>query len=194
MKSFSEYLKEAMAKSATFTFGRFQPATIGHEKLFKALKANSRGGDVYIFTSQTQDKKDNPLSYQEKTDMLKGMFPQFASSVVHDTSVKTIIDAMKFLASKGYVNVKLVVGEDRVEKFDELLNKYNGGDDFKFDVIEVVSAGVRDPDADGAEGMSASKMRAAVRANDKEAFMKGIPKSYKKGGETLFNELSKRLK
>lgn len=192
MKSFQHYLREAMEKTATFTFGRFQPPTIGHEKLLKAVKTASRGGAMYVFTSQTNDRKDNPLTHSEKTDTLKQMFPAMASSISTEGSVKTIIDAAKFLESKGFARIKLVVGEDRVGKFEKLLGDYNGKE-YNFSSIEVVSAGMRDPDDDGVEGMSASKMRAAVRAGDKDAFAKGLPKAYK-NKEWLFDTLKGRMK
>jgi RNA polymerase sigma factor (sigma-70 family) len=55
-----------------------------------------------------------------------------------------------------------------------MINKYNGVE-YNFNTIQVVSAGERDPDADGAEGMSASKMRAAAAAGDLESFKQGVP-------------------
>ena len=75
----------------------------------------------------------------------------------------------------------MVVGSDRVSDFNTLLNRYNGEDVkhgfYQFDEIKVVSAGERDPDAEGVEGMSASKMRAAVADGNYDVFKMGIPAS-----------------
>jgi len=61
-----------------------------------------------------------------------------------------------------------------------LLNKYNGQKGrhgfYNFNKIIVLSAGQRDPDAEGVEGMSASKMRDAAAAADFTQFSQGIPR------------------
>ena len=76
----------------------------------------------------------------------------------------------------------MVVGSDRVTEFDTLLNKYNGVNGrhgyYGFDNIEVVSAGERDPDAEGVTGMSASKMRAAAVDGDFDTFKMGVPSGF----------------
>ena len=74
----------------------------------------------------------------------------------------------------------MVVGSDRVDEFDRILNEYNGVEGkrhgyYGFDNIEVISAGERDPDAEGIEGMSASKMRDAAEKSDFDSFKTGIP-------------------
>ena len=73
----------------------------------------------------------------------------------------------------------MVVGSDRVNEFNKLLSAYNGVDarhgKYDYKTIEVVSAGDRDPDAEGVSGMSASKMRAAVAAGDYDTFKMGVP-------------------
>ena len=81
------------------------------------------------------------------------------------------------LYKRGYKAIVMVVGSDRVDEFEKILNQYNGVDRhgfYGFDNIEVVSAGERDPDAEGVEGMSASKMRAAATDGDLEVFQQGV--------------------
>ena len=56
--------------------------------------------------------------------------------------------------------------------------------------MSVVSAGERDPDAEGVTGMSASKMRATAVANDFDSFQMGLPKGFK-DGQKLFNDIRK---
>ena len=156
-----------------FTFGRFNPPTIGHEKLITAV-ANQAGRDDYlIFPSHSQDKKKNPLDSKTKSDFMKLMFPRHKNHIVYDTSIKTPIHVLQHLQGT-YENITMVVGSDRVASFTGMLTKYNGVE-YTFRNIEVVSAGERDPDADGAEGMSASKMRAAACQSDFNAFRSGIP-------------------
>jgi len=154
---------------AVMAFGRMNPPTIGHAKLVDAVKG--QGGDPYIFLSQSQKPKTDPLSFQDKLRYAKFFFPNVT---IGNPEVKTIIQALQKVESLGYQNLIYVAGSDRIQSFEELLNKYNGKD-YNFKSIKVVSAGERDPDADGAEGMSASKMRQAAADNDIESFKQGVP-------------------
>lgn len=177
--------------NATFTFGRFNPPTeSGHGKLINAVKnhAAETGGKHYIFATHSQDKKKNPLSHAEKTDAMKKMFPK--ANVVTDGNHKTIIDAMKHLESKGHTHVTMVAGSDRVNEFHKLLNNYNGKD-YKFKKVNVVSAGHRDPDSEGSEGMSASKLRGLVAAGKKDEFISHY--SDKKLGADLHDKVKKGM-
>tara|TARA_Y200000002_G_scaffold130399_1_gene107437 strand:- start:5719 stop:7053 length:1335 start_codon:yes stop_codon:yes gene_type:complete len=177
---FSEYLKEAKGEM-TFVFGRFNPPTTGHEKLFEQLKKAS-GGSYRIYASKSQDPKKNPLTFKQKIKFLRKIFPKHARSIMADNDVRTVLDIATKLYDQGYTKVNMVAGSDRVKEFSILLNKYNGVKsrhgfyEFK-DQIKVVSAGDRDPDAEGVTGMSASKMRAAAADNDMASFAKGLPKN-----------------
>jgi hypothetical protein len=163
-------LYEAPKKVAVAAFGRMNPPTIGHEKLVNAVKKQQ--GDHYIFLSQTQKPKDNPLPFDVKLEFAKKFFP--GVNVGHPT-VRTPIQMLQMLEKLGYTDVIYVAGSDRVASFDKLFNDYNGKE-YNFDSITVVNAGERDPDADGAEGMSASKMRLAAAEGNLEAFAQGVPK------------------
>ena len=155
--------------TAVMAFGRMNPPTIGHAKLVDAIK--SQPGDPFIFLSQSQKPKTDPLAFEDKLRYAKFFFPNVT---IGNPEVKTIIQALQKVESLGYQQLIYVAGSDRVQAFEELLNKYNGKD-FTFKSIKVVSAGERDPDADGAEGMSASKMRQAAADNDIESFKQGVP-------------------
>jgi len=159
---------------ATFTLGRFSPPTTGHKKLVDAVISHAKKakGDHYVFASQTQDHKKNPLHHDEKVSFMRKFFPH--ANVSEEKSVKTPIDAMKHLHAKGYKRVTMVVGSDRVQEMHNLLHRYNGKD-YNFNHIEVKSAGARDPDAEGVEGMSASKMRSHAAAQDFSKFREGVP-------------------
>ena len=171
-------MHEAKGKSIAFTFGRFNPPTIGHEKLIKKVKSIS-ADDHKVYLSRSEDPKKNPLSPKQKLDYMKKMFPQYARNIeINPTNM--ILDIADNLYKKGYRHVKMVVGSDRVREFDTILKKYNDKKSrhgyYNFDTIEVVSAGERDPDAEGAVGMSASKMRAAAAKGDLDSFKKGLPR------------------
>ena len=178
--SFKNYLIEE-DKVAYFTFGRMNPPTIGHEKLLDALAKQAGKNDYFVFLSQTQDKKKNPLNYNTKMKTVRKMFPRHARRVMINKGVRTVFDAATFLYDKGYKSVVMVVGSDRVREFETLLNKYNGEKGshgfYNFQSLSVASAGTRDPDDEGVAGMSASKLRAFASDNDFTSFAQGLPSS-----------------
>ena len=170
-----EVFKEKSRKSVAFCFGRMNPPTIGHARLLNTTARASAGGDYYIFLSHTQDSKKNPLDYNTKVDFVKSMYPQHADHVSYG-SLRTIMEIMEFLYHNNYTDVTYVCGNDRLPAFKELLNKYNGIEGgktyYKFNSIDIVSSGPRDPDDDGVAGASASAARAAAEAGEKEEFKK----------------------
>ena len=171
-------LKEAKGKSIAFAFGRFNPPTIGHEKLINKVKSLPTN-DYKIFLSRSNDPKKNPLSPRDKLSIMKKMFPSHARNIeINQTNM--VLDIATMLYKKGYSDVTMVAGSDRVREFENILTKYNGVSSrhgmYDFESIKVVSAGERDPDAEGASGMSASKMRAAAAKGDIKSFEKGLPR------------------
>lgn len=193
INSFKNYLVEE-EKTVYFTFGRMNPPTIGHEKLMDKMASKSGKNPYRIYLSQSQDKKKNPLPFKSKLKLARKMFPKHARSIMADTSVKTAMDASVKLYDEGFKRIVMVVGSDRIREFDVLLNKYNGQKArhgfYNFERINVISAGDRDPDAEGAEGMSASKMRTAASKNDFTSFAQGLPKSVSNAeAKSVFNQI-----
>jgi hypothetical protein len=174
MKQFKQLIKELPSKKVVFAFGRFQPPIAGHELLVNAVKkiAANHSADHIIFASCAQDKKSNPLPVDRKVYYLKRMFPK-TNFVAANEEIKTFIEAAKLL-SKKYKDVIMIAGSDKVSQYKKLLEKYNG-DIYKFNTIEVVSAGDRDPDSDTASGMSCTKMKEAAKKGDILSFRKGLP-------------------
>jgi len=164
----------------TVVFGRFNPPTIGHEKLLKSADKISAGGDLKIYPSRTQDPKKNPLDPDMKISFMKKMFPDYKDNIINDDDMKSIFNVLVAASEEGYQNVNIVVGSDRHAEFENLAQKYNG-DLYDFDLIRVVSAGVRDADAEGVSGMSASKMRKSVMDDDFDSFRRGTPKTLDDG-------------
>jgi len=178
MKNFRD-ITEAK-ETVVFTFGRFNPPTIGHEKLIKKVAQVAGSNPFRIYPSFTTNPKKDPLPHALKVAYMRKMFKKYAKNIIADISSKTAINIAVKLYDEGYKNLVMVTGSDRVKEFDTLLGTYNGVEGkrhgyYKFDSIKVVSAGERDPDAEGVEGMSASKMRAAAVAGDYDAFSTGIP-------------------
>jgi hypothetical protein len=196
MKKFSEIM-EARGKVAVFTFGRFNPPTTGHEKLIMkvASVAKSNRADYFVYPSHSQNELKDPLPQSLKIAYMRKMFPKHARNIMA-AKERTAIDIAVSLHNQGYTSIIMVVGSDRVPEFKKLLDKYNGVQArhgmYDFESIQVVSAGERDPDAEGVTGMSASKMRAAASANDFDSFKLGLPKGFK-DAEKLFNDVRKYM-
>ncbi len=183
-------LQEAASARVVVSFGRMNPPTVGHEKLVNKVKeiARKTGAKAEIYLSHSQDAKKNPLTYDDKVMIAKEAF----GSIVQKAAAKTIIDVMKTLQSH-YGEVTLVVGADRVAEFETLLNKYNGKE-FNFNAINVVSAGERDPDAEGVEGMSASKMREAALKGEETKFKTGLPKKLQQHADDIYTMVRAGMK
>jgi|TARA_B110000858_G_scaffold171438_1_gene201943 hypothetical protein len=195
--SFKQYLVEE-EKIVFFSFGRMNPPTIGHGKLLDAM-AKAAGKNPYrMYLSQSAEPKKNPLSYKDKIKTVRKMFPRHARNVLLAAKIKNIFQVVQQLYDDGFRKIIMVVGSDRIREFDALINKYNGKKGahgfYNFSDIKVISAGDRDPDAEGASGMSASKMRAAASSNDFTAFSQGLPKQFSNAeAKKLFNNVRKGM-
>ena len=175
---------------AVFTFGRFNPPTEqGHGKLVDAVKshADKVGGEHYIFPSHTKDAKTNPLSHEDKVHAMHKLFPK--TNIVSNEGLRHTIHVMKHLNQK-HEHATMVVGSDRVGDFHKLLHKYNGKE-YNFKSIHVKSAGHRDPDAEGSEGMSASKLRSLVKSGKRDEFISSY--SDKKVGAHIHDKVKKAM-
>ena len=197
IKNFSQYLIEA-EREVYFTFGRMNPPTIGHGKVFDELAKKSGKNDYKVFLSQVSNEKKDPLSYSDKVKHVRKMFPKHGRSIIINKGVRTAFDAIVELYDQGYRKVNMVVGSDRVREFDTILKKYNGVKGrhgfYNFESINVVSAGERDPDAEGVTGMSASKQRANAKENNYTAFSQGVPSRMSdKDTRKLFNDVRKGM-
>lgn len=169
---------ESQDKTAVFTYGRNNPPTIGHEKLFnKTVETAKKLGAVpHIFTSHSQDNKKNPLDAETKVKLIKHAFPE-AHVGSSSKEMPSMLHIAKHLHDQGHKHLVMVAGSDRVDEYKNKLQQYNGtheGALYNFKSIKVVSAGQRDPDAEGAEGMSGTKLRSHAIAGNKEKFKSGL--------------------
>jgi len=196
IKSFGDYLVEENS-TAHFTFGRMNPPTSGHEKLLDKLAQVAGKQPYYVFLSQTQDKKKNPLDYSAKVKHVRKMFPRHARRVLINKQIVTPFNAASWIYDQGFKQLVMVVGSDRVREFTALLEKYNGVKGrhgfYNFKSISVVSAGARDPDAEGVEGMSASKLRSFASDNDFSQFSQGLGGLSTKDAKKLFVDVRKGM-
>jgi len=196
MRKFSDLFEAP--QTIVFAFGRFNPPTTGHEKLINKVKSVAGNVPYRIYPSFTTNPKKDPLPHALKVAYMRKMFPKHKKNIIADKNAKTAIMIAEMLYKEGYKNLIMVAGSDRVKEFSELLNRYNDAPDksgkqlFKFDTVQVISAGERDPDAEGVAGMSASKMRAAAVDGDKDAFLTGLPKGFKDGVK-LYRDVRKYM-
>jgi len=177
---FNDFLQEQKEKHAVMAFGRMNPITVGHEKLVNKVQeiAKKVGGSAHIVVSHSQDPKKNPLTSAQKMKHAKRAFPGVNVSASDKDAPNFLAQASK-LHKQGVTHFHMVGGSDRADEYKTLLNKYNNvkgpHGHFNFKKIEVHSAGDRDPDAEGVEGMSASKMREHASKGKFKEFRKGVP-------------------
>jgi len=190
-KQVTARFNEALTKHAVITFGRMNPPTIGHQLLADKLVTEARKvrGTPLIYLSHSQDSKKNPLQYEEKIKIAKAAFGQ---RTVVSSRARTIIEILKEV-QRSYDSVTMVVGSDRINEFERILNTYNGRD-FKFESVNVISSGQRDPDDQGVRGMSASKMRDLAEKNDAAGFKRGLPNSLKSMSDMILEMVRAGLK
>ena len=182
MKSFLELVEEKQkdSKPVVMAFGRMNPPTTGHLKLIDKVKheAEKQGAKHTVIVSHSQDTKKNPLSGEQKLKHLKrySLGTHFEAS---DKEHPTILHHAAKLHAKGHDKLTVIAGSDRVKEMHDLLHKYNGvkgrHGHYNFKKIEVKSAGHRDPDAEGSEGMSGTKMREHAKNKDFHSFRQGVP-------------------
>lgn len=198
INSFSQFLVEE-EKTLYFTFGRMNPPTTGHEKLLTTLAKKAGKNPYRIFLSRSEDKEKNPLAYKAKVKFARKAFPKHARSIVMSgPNTRNVMEVASAIYDEGFKNAVMVVGSDRIKEFDLRLNAVNGKKGrhgfFNFEKITVISAGDRDPDAEGTSGMSASKMRSAASENDFTTFSQGLPKAVKNAdAKAIYNAVRKGM-
>jgi hypothetical protein len=193
MITFRNFILEGKEKTVVFSFGRMNPPTTGHGKLIKKVMmvAKKEKGVPMIYPSKTEDNKKNPLTYKTKIEVLKDVFGNIINT---DTSIKTPFDVLGYLDDKKFSKVVFVVGSDRVAEFKKNMSKFVESDLDNIKDFSVVSAGDRDPDAEGVKGISGSKMREYVKKDKFKKFANGLMTKNSKLAKKVFKELQKRMK
>lgn len=193
LPSFKQYLVEEN-REVFFTFGRMNPPTIGHGKLMNVMATKAGKNPYKVYLSGSQDARKNPLTYDQKIKHTRKMFPKHGRNVILNKKLRNVFEVATSLYNEGHNKITMIVGQDRVVEFKTLLDKYNGVKGrhgfYNFEKVNVVSAGDRDPDAEGVEGMSASKQRENAKSNDFTTFSQGVPSSMSnRDAKKLFNDV-----
>jgi hypothetical protein len=193
VKTYRKFIKEAKSKTVVFAFGRMNPPTVGHGKLIAKVVsvAKKEKATPIVFPSKTEDKKKNPLSFKTKVKVLKDVFGNVINT---DISIKTPFDVLEKLNNDKFEKVVFVVGSDRISEFKRNMGKFVDSDLDNIKDFTVVSAGDRDPDAEGVSGMSGSKMREFVIKGRFGKFKEGLMTKNARLAKTVFNEIGKKLK
>jgi len=183
-------------KTTVMAFARMNPISLGHAQLVDKVKSTAaeNNADHKIILSHTQDSKKNPLNVDDKVRIAKKLF---ANTNIEGASKEspTFLHQAKKLSDSGTEHLIMVGGSDRTEEFHKLLTKYNGQpNQHNFKKISVVSAGDRDPDAEGVEGMSATKLRSHAVAGEYDKFKSGLPKAEDSVHKELYHAVRKGMK
>lgn len=175
-------IQEQEEKHAVMAFGRFNPPTSGHAKLIKRVEdvASRSNGQAHIVASHSEGTSKNPVPKEAKVGYLKKMVGKGTQVSSSSSEQPSLLNQAVKLHKQGVKHLTVVAGSDRVENFHKLLHAYNGvpstHGEYNFKSIKVVSAGSRDPDSEGTEGMSGTKMRHIAHHGTEDQFKKGLPK------------------
>ena len=190
---FKEFIAESQEKTKVYTYGRFQPVSKGHEQVINKVHevAKEHNADALIVASHSEGTSKDPLPVKAKVGYLKHVVPKGTEVVGASKESPTFLHAAAKIHGQGYKHLVMVAGSDRVGEYHKLLHKYNNvagkHGHYNFKSIKVVSAGQRDPDAEGVEGMSGTKMRAHARAGEMKEFKSGLPKALHPHAEEIAN-------
>jgi phosphopantetheine adenylyltransferase len=185
-------INEEKDSTAVMAFGRFNPPTVGHEKLIHKVAqiAKEHGGTAHVIASHSENKPKDPLPQDKKIQYLKKVAPSSVHVSGSSKEAPSFLHAAKKLHEAGHKHLVMVAGSDRVNEYKERLNHYNGKEGhYNFKSIKVVSSGERDPDAEGVEGMSGTKMRAHARAGEMDKFKSGLPKALHSHANEIANHI-----
>ena len=161
-------------KHIVFSYGRMNPPTAGHSKVVDKVHSHAQkiGANHAVIVSHSQNNKTDPLHHEHKKEYLRHIHPDV--NFEHSTKEHPhFLAQLKKFHQEGHTHATMVVGSDRVKQFKALANKYNGKE-YNYKKIHILSAGQRDPDAEGVAGISGTKMRAHASGNDFKSFKSGL--------------------
>lgn len=182
--------KDKKVKHASFCFGRMNPPHYGHQSLFRAVESNSKGGDWFVFTSKSYDKKKNPIPYAEKVEWIQTLNPKLGDHFVTDPSIKTFLQAAAWIYSQGYTSATFVAGDEDMPAMQPPLEQYNGVQSshgfYKFEPFDFY---------ENPRETSATSARQAAIDNDPKAFAAAtkVPSTLTVNGKTLFQAVRSGL-
>lgn len=192
----------AALRTAVMVFGRFNPPTTGHNALITFLMSTAQrfNGVPIVYPSTSVDPEKNPLPFAVKVGFMKKFFPRV--EVNDNPRIGSPVEALKDVANRGFDHVVMVVGSDRVSKFQSLgaylvdpaSSKYNAAKHIPIKKFTLVAVpGNRDADAEGIAGMSASKLRGFAKVGDLASFISGVPTTNKGLAQQLYVAVRKGM-
>src|SRR5579872_5105792 len=164
----------AQNRTAVVAFGRFNPPTIGHAKVFRYVETLARRlqADAIIFPVPTEDER-NPLPFREKVGLLRRLFP--AMMFNSHAQIRNPYQALWCLSRGGYEHVIVVTGDDRAKEYAKLLaNPWS----FKADLALIPH-----------DGVAARKLRAAAIAEDLPRFARDFPSRNPRIAESVYQRI-----
>ena len=167
-------MADEQEKHIVFSYGRMNPPTAGHSKVVDKVKshADKIGANHSVIVSHSQNNKTDPLHHEHKKEYLRHIHPDV--NFEHSTKEHPhFLAQLKKFNQEGHSHATMVVGSDRVKDFKSLAHKYNGKE-YNYKKINILSAGHRDPDAEGVAGISGTKMRNHASGNDFKSFKAGL--------------------
>lgn len=162
-------------RTLVLVYGRFQGQHQGHEwMVYRAhdimselcTEDNPTAAELMIVPTRTYNKL-NPIPFDAKLQLMRMAFPKH-QHYIRDDQPSSIIDILKN-NQEAFDNVIMVVGEDRLEAFDKLLNAYNMIQ-YEYKSIEVISCGNRSDTGTHRQRASGTRMREAVQMRDYDLF------------------------
>jgi hypothetical protein len=199
---FKKYIREKKESkeapeetTAVMAFGRFNPPTVGHEKLIQKVHAVAKehDGEAHVVASHSQGTMKDPLPQDKKLGYLRSISHGQVNVSGSSKEKPSLFHVASDLHNAGHSHLVMVAGSDRVDEYQKTLDKYNGVHGkhgyYNFKSIKVISAGQRDPDAEGVEGMSGTKMREHAREGRKSQFSSGLPDALKSHADEIINHI-----
>ena len=170
--------------------GRTQPFTLGHQSILEALYKENKYPTVLCLIHNTKFDAKHPFSDElikkEIDTCLKGKDFYQDTIWVKNAAIDKIGEALK---EKGYSAHLWGCGTDREKMYKAMASnkKYlkDFPEDFKVFVID------RDETSSAVDGISATKVRQAIKDDDKGAFVKMMPDGAQKLFDGFKEELSK---
>ena len=170
---FRDYLIEKKEDWTGLFIGRMQGLTIGHATLIKLMGKNHPKSYICLVKGKesSKDKKQNPFSAEIQKEMIDKVKPNNVE--VKIVNVGFVPDIINELPEDKFV---LYSGPDRVAGYR---NQIKYLDNKKLKVLDTESILPRK------EGISGTKLRNALKDDDKSAFEKIAPKEI----HGMFNKL-----
>lgn len=150
---------------AILVWGRFQGVTKAHSRLLEYAADISReaGAHLYVATSNSVDKKRNPFTPDQKHKMLGAVIAEtkIPAYVITAGKSNNIVDVLNTLAENGYRRVTLVVGPDRTNDYDNLIEDVEDGKITNLAQLDTITY-----DDGSRASVSSTILRTALQEND----------------------------